>query len=179
MILLLFLVLAYTSITSQKPATIINTKTTTKTARGKLCSNMWFMCRSEGVAVCGSDNRTYANLCHLNQQQCHNTALQVLHNGRCTVPTTSPNRNTDITPTTAKLPQECEERCGWTYRPVCGSNGVVYRNLCWIEHARRCYDTTIKVLNTGFCGNCGDLCTRMQPRPMWLVCPIHQANCQW
>ena len=168
--LLLLLLISFVQLSSQKPAT-----KTTKTQ--KPCSNSWFMCRSDGYAVCGSDKRTYANRCHLNQQQCYDTTLLLLHHGACMQPLPPTSPTTDIIPTPEKA--DCEERCDWTYRPICASNGVVYRNLCWIEHARRCYDPTLKVLNTGFCGNCVDLCTRMEPRPVWLVCPIHQSRCHW
>ncbi|KAH3869346.1 four-domain proteases inhibitor-like [Dreissena polymorpha] len=51
-------------------------------ARGIICTTPW--CWPVHEPVCGSDGRTYENVCELNNAMCDNEHLKVQHRGPCT-----------------------------------------------------------------------------------------------
>ncbi|KAK8753139.1 hypothetical protein OTU49_002775, partial [Cherax quadricarinatus] len=62
--------------------------------------------------VCGTDNKTYSNLCELRNAICQNRRLRKLHDGDC------------------KSRRECPIACTANYDPVCGTDGKTYGNAC-------------------------------------------------
>lgn len=90
-------------------------------------------CPSKERPVCGSDKKTYKNGCYLAVAKCalpknKRGSLRLEYNGPCGAPTT---------------PKPCPrwEDCKVVDRPVCGSDGKTYPNICRLRvamcHARR------------------------------------------
>lgn len=52
----------------------------TEKACGKICSDI---CPANYDPVCGTDGRTYSNLCQLQAVACHNNMTRLLHSGPC------------------------------------------------------------------------------------------------
>ena len=90
-------------------------------------------CPSKDRPVCGSDKKTYKTGCHLAAAKCtlpkkDRGSLRLAYNGPCEAPST---------------PKPCPrwEDCKLVDRPVCGSDGKTYPNICRLRvamcHARR------------------------------------------
>eukprot|EP00456_Euglypha_rotunda_P036393 TRINITY_DN2794_c0_g1_i4.p1 TRINITY_DN2794_c0_g1~~TRINITY_DN2794_c0_g1_i4.p1 ORF type:complete len:377 (+),score=21.31 TRINITY_DN2794_c0_g1_i4:137-1132(+) len=82
--------------------------------------------------VCGTNNKTYSNLCFLNVAACHeNFGFGYARDGPC----------------------ECNPGCTKEFRPVCGTDNVTYANLCLLEY-QGCLFNDIQKLHDGPCGGC-------------------------
>lgn len=84
-------------------------------AKGSFCGNK---CNLDRDLVCGSDSRTYLNICFLKVETCKR-GIRLAHFGPC------------VNSTFAEEP--CPEKCDPTKErdgPVCASNGNVYRSTC-------------------------------------------------
>lgn len=90
-------------------------------------------CPSQKRPVCGTDGKTYINGCQLAIAKCSlpknkRSSLRVAYVGSCEVPAT---------------PKPCPrwEECKVVLRPVCGSDGKTYPDICRLRvamcHARR------------------------------------------
>ena len=69
------------------------------------------MCTLEYAPVCGEDNVTYSNMCHMEAAQ-----MELAYNGQCI----------------RTIPQP-EIACTKEYRPVCGSDDKTYGNMCMLD----------------------------------------------
>merc|ERR1712121_480967 len=89
--------------------------------------------------VCGSDGKTYPNLCVLKMVSCKdgNESLVVAHTGKC-----------------AKTLKHCTRE----YNPVCGSDGKTYPNLCVLK-VTACKDGNESLL-VAHPGKCTDDCPK-------------------
>ncbi|XP_017778276.1 PREDICTED: serine protease inhibitor dipetalogastin-like [Nicrophorus vespilloides] len=95
-------------------------------------------CSSEYLPVCGSNGKTYPNLCSLQCDQKNDTSLKLLYTGKCGFPTEMETRDS-----------QCP--CTKEVNPVCGNNEVTYANPCLL----RCEQKTDGVLQFLYPGNCG------------------------
>ncbi|XP_017782606.1 PREDICTED: four-domain proteases inhibitor-like [Nicrophorus vespilloides] len=91
-------------------------------------------CTFDYRPVCGSDGRTYGNLCGLKCRQREDSALTLAYHGEC------------------KIEKRSAEPCKCTkeYNPVCGTDAVTYDNLCLLKCARET-DASVYLLYEGAC----------------------------
>lgn len=117
------------------------------------------MCLDNDVPVCGSNLKsfkTYSNSCELNNAKCKDAALVLAYLGECTpeasatwVPPTPALTPAPVPPIPATAvptlaPTACtKKQCPSVYRPVCGSDGVVYPSACDLNNAK-CDKPTLK-----------------------------------
>ncbi|XP_013419396.1 agrin [Lingula anatina] len=88
-------------------------------------------CMSIYSPICGTDGKTYSSHCHLAVQLCIGVAMgrfekvSVAHRGICGTQSTTPT------------PIDCNNltTCSSYYAPLCGSNGITYRNVCLYQQA--------------------------------------------
>ena len=88
-------------------------------------------------SVCGSNGFTYKDKCEIELENCDNwykdstnyKEVKVLHKGKCEkfVPATPPpimsmDKN-----------ERCKECNSEPYDPVCGSDDITYKNLCFLD----------------------------------------------
>ncbi|XP_017782638.1 PREDICTED: ovomucoid-like [Nicrophorus vespilloides] len=94
------------------------------------------VCTFDYRPVCGSDGRTYGNLCGLKCEQRTDATLTLAYHGECK----------------AVVEKRSEELCVCTddLRPVCGTDAVTYDNQCLLGCARR-NDASVFVLYEGAC----------------------------
>ncbi|MGI9567795.1 MAG: Kazal-type serine protease inhibitor domain-containing protein, partial [Nitrosopumilus sp.] len=71
------------------------------------------MCTLEYAPVCGADNITYSNMCHMESAQ-----VELAYNGECKVSMSQPEENV---------------ACTKEYRPVCGVDDKTYDNMCILD----------------------------------------------
>ncbi|XP_076277738.1 agrin-like isoform X5 [Lasioglossum baleicum] len=119
--------------------------------------------------VCGSDNVTYTNYCHLGQTSClmrKNTRVQ--HQGACEIkdPCAKLNctlgsqcvRSRDGTEASCECLESCpnlgdHEGSG----PVCGTDGIDYPSLCELNRVACAKGANITVAFQGKCDPCGNV----------------------
>ncbi|XP_054716908.1 agrin-like [Uloborus diversus] len=105
--------------------------------------------------VCGSDGRIYHNICVLRKRNC-GKLIQAM-----------PVRKCYDRVRQAKTTEECPDSCLEIYKPVCGSNGVIYYNECFMK-MRTCREGIVSVEM--------DSCVRVPKCPE--VClPIYDPVC--
>ncbi|XP_059489146.1 agrin-like isoform X2 [Neocloeon triangulifer] len=119
--------------------------------------------------VCGSDGRSYVSECVLRMTACQRQEhLRVMHLGECDMP--DPCAQKQCPPGARCVASadgrsarcECPAKCP-AYgdhvgsRPVCGSDGVDYANLCQLRRAACTADADITVRYHGKCDPCAGL----------------------
>ncbi|XP_071807723.1 uncharacterized protein [Asterias amurensis] len=76
----------------------------------------------KGTPMCGTDGVTYPSLCYLRKTACkrRDYSLVEAYDGGCVA---------------GKLTNVCQEHCIGIWSPVCGSDGLTYRNYCFLQRA--------------------------------------------
>jgi len=132
-------------------------------------------CPSLFEPVCGSDGKTYPSKCILKATACegHISGLVeardqricsgikmymklfgLIRNKRTFFKLSFTELKTHTSEEPKEISIECRSsmKCNKTkYKPVCGSNGKTYTNLCLLKKAA-CKDRTIKMVKKGTCG---------------------------
>jgi len=91
-----------------------------KQADGVCPKDCSLVCNEDNTPVCGSDNRTYKNDCYLIVARCKDPDIRKHYDGFCEPIGTR---------------SECSRDCELTYKPVCGSDGATYTNMCHLIRA--------------------------------------------
>ncbi|KAK7073398.1 hypothetical protein SK128_018732 [Halocaridina rubra] len=90
-------------------------------------------CSPTVAPVCGSNGRSYRNICNLRNDVCNVPNLLKLHDGEC-------------------IDQRCGESCPTVFEPVCGTDGVTYPNHCTLVNTACRTRTNILKQANGQCG---------------------------
>jgi hypothetical protein len=119
--------------TPNKMLTVSGSKKTMKRKKSKNrkpCPTTFSRCKtlnSTRNAVCGSDNLTYHTFCHYRIAKCQaalaGKSLTVLYKGVCGKPK-------------RQLVCPVESQCPNRSSPICGNDGITYRNLCYFLIAK-------------------------------------------
>lgn len=89
--------------------------------------------------VCGSNDKTYSNLCDLNCAARQNSYLTVKYQGRCDgIDSVSANA----------VEQQCV--CPLILSPICASDGNSYDNTCLLVCAQK-YKSNLNIVHFGYC----------------------------
>ncbi|XP_023932250.1 agrin-like isoform X3 [Lingula anatina] len=122
-------------------------------------------CEPVGSPVCGTDGKTYSNWCELNRTACEtNSGVTLKHERACG---TGPMVTNPCESVTCKHGGVCTvqqgrgvctcKTCPDDDKPVCGSNGITYPNLCKLEKENCELKRSVKVNKShdGHCPGCG------------------------
>ncbi|XP_059716005.1 double-headed protease inhibitor, submandibular gland-like [Haemorhous mexicanus] len=109
---------------------------------------MGVICPRNFEPVCGTNGRTYPNECSLCREFFHNRALDKRHDGRCI--------RMDCTGF-LKPGSGFNTPCTMEYSPICGTNGITYKNKCHfctavasgldlnLQSYGECFQETVKI----------------------------------
>nr|O96790.2 RecName: Full=Serine protease inhibitor dipetalogastin; Short=Dipetalin; Flags: Precursor [Dipetalogaster maximus] len=99
------------------------------------------MCPKIYKPVCGTDGRTYPNICVLKCHISSNPGLGLAHLGECKVAV--------LAKETGEVRNPCN--CFRNFNPVCGTDGKTYGNLCMLGCAAETKVPGLKLLHNGRC----------------------------
>ncbi|KAK4289514.1 hypothetical protein Pmani_037520 [Petrolisthes manimaculis] len=99
-------------------------------------------CTKIFIPLCGSDGKSYNNLCIMEYESCRERHLNpnadpitVAHEGLCEDP---------------KSDRPCQRTCSSTFDPVCGTDDNTYHNKCEMDVAK-CLDDRVRQRFVGVC----------------------------
>ena len=109
---------------------------TPKIKNGKECPRI---CQRNYDPVCGTDGKTYPNLCEMKSAACVlKSPIEVAKYGECEKTETSED-------------SDCESICLMINKPVCGSNGKTYANECFLKTEACLTKSHLFVAHNGEC----------------------------
>ncbi|XP_054715536.1 agrin-like [Uloborus diversus] len=140
------------------------------------------VCSPDFRPVCGSDGKTYTNECTMRVEACKSQkSIRIIYTGECSsaffklypkpIPS-NPSTNSfaganpcdnlqcgsfqecDID-RNGKATCQCDDNCELVVRPVCGSDGDTYDNLCEMKRRGCVLKKSIKLAYSGECGESG------------------------
>jgi len=137
----------------------------------KLLSSKVLRCGFKREPVCGTDNKTYTNYCHLAQASCQSsTPLQLASRGKCES-------------------EGCAQFCTEEFDPVCATNGVTYSNKCHFEKALceavKKGEEKFSIKHKGRCARCPRACLKIylplcgsDGKTYSNICELGNAQCK-
>ncbi|KAK3873150.1 hypothetical protein Pcinc_021789, partial [Petrolisthes cinctipes] len=150
------------------------------------------VCAREFVPVCASDGKTYTNECVMKVEACKaRKTLSIIFRGGCSVGLNPCDAMSCLPGEECNIDEfgvagcECPPPCEPVVRPVCGSDGNTYDNLCELHRAVCVRQSEIIVSYMGVCGEegpcaghqCehGGVCVERQGHPVCECpqCPAH------
>ncbi|KAJ1607768.1 signal peptide and kazal repeat-containing protein [Cryptosporidium canis] len=103
------------------------------------------LCSEHYIPYCGSDGRTYINYCDFRKSRCRDPTLSIV--GFPGLPCESQIFDEKvIIQQTKKIECLRRNKCSSILLPICGSDGVTYRNPCEFKRAR-CRDPNLRRAN--------------------------------
>ncbi|ETN84476.1 Kazal-type serine protease inhibitor domain protein, partial [Necator americanus] len=107
-------------------------------------------CENIYAPVCGSDDVTYTNMCHLKSAQCRmESTIGLAYNGEC-----------------------CTMECPSNFNPVCDDQGITHQNLCFFGRERciveRITGKNITIEKFDVCGD--NACDKQCPMTYKPIC---------
>merc|ERR1719317_12340 len=93
--------------------------------------------------VCGSNGKTYNNLCMLELDSCRKgMEVRVAYSGKCQENTVKDDEEDEE--------ESCEQPCAKVYSPVCGTDKKSYGSMCLLSNAM-CADPALGLDHSGPC----------------------------
>ncbi|XP_076261775.1 agrin-like isoform X1 [Rhynchophorus ferrugineus] len=139
---------------------------------GKALCQCLTSCRAKIEPVCGTDNVTYENQCQLRVASCRaRLDTRVKHNGECVESDLCRDKTCGfggrcvVSPDGRNASCVCPEKCHSygdhvSSHPVCGTDGINYKNKCELDRAACKSNTNITVKFNGKCDPCDGIeCT--------------------
>lgn len=113
-------------------------------------------CSTNISNVCGTDEKTYDNVCILRKGACmQQKNISVAYNGTCDPCfNVKCNFGARCAVLGGKGSCVCDHKCPAVYRPVCGDNGATYGNLCVLRVTSCVKQMNITKAYNGTCNPC-------------------------
>ena len=140
----------------------------------QVCTCMMCPTAAPNQLVCGSDGRNYPSQCILKRSNCEfNTQVEVARNGPCAkdknLPTDNGCGNCEYGGVCVNGLCKCDFYCSNISAPVCGSNGELFKNECYLRQQACIEQSVITIADIGTCEECSnnDISN----------CPIYSISC--
>lgn len=134
-------------IVAKSPCSATTTTVPVTTVTFDVCN---WPCTLEYKPICGTDGKTYGNLCNFRCVSQKDSTIKFNYYGECSTSTTL----SSSTPSGNGCNKLCS--CNYSYAPVCGTDSKTYPNKCVLDCEANC-NKTLKVASSGACGSTGPI----------------------